>query len=86
MIFFFDIKSLYSSSAFSNIAITFLFTLFSSLHNSEKNSRKEKRENNQLSGLQAIRENVTESKFSRSQGDKNVLETQKITISTVILQ
>uniref|UniRef100_A0A7C9AIN1 Uncharacterized protein n=1 Tax=Opuntia streptacantha TaxID=393608 RepID=A0A7C9AIN1_OPUST len=29
IIFFFDIKSLYSSSAFSNIAMTFLFTLFS---------------------------------------------------------
>jgi hypothetical protein len=31
MMFFFDIKSLYSSSAFSNIAITFLLTLFSRL-------------------------------------------------------
>uniref|UniRef100_A0A0A9FZW7 Uncharacterized protein n=1 Tax=Arundo donax TaxID=35708 RepID=A0A0A9FZW7_ARUDO len=32
MMFFFDIRSLYSSSAFSNIAITFLLTLFSRLH------------------------------------------------------
>jgi hypothetical protein len=31
MMFFFDIKSLYSSSTFSNIAITFLLTLFSRL-------------------------------------------------------
>ena len=29
---FFDIKSVYSSSAFSNIAITFLFTLFSRIY------------------------------------------------------
>lgn len=34
--FFLDNKSLYSSSAFSNMAITFLFTRFSSLQNKQK--------------------------------------------------
>ena len=34
--FFFEIKSLYSSSAFSNIAMTFLLTLFSRLINTKK--------------------------------------------------
>jgi hypothetical protein len=42
-----------------------LFTLFSSLHSSEKYSiknkrKKDKRKGNQLSGLQMIKENVTQ--------------------------
>lgn len=35
IMFFLDIKSLYSSSAFSNMAMTFLFTLFSRLQQEE---------------------------------------------------
>ena len=89
--FFFDIKSLYSSSAFSNIAITFLFTLFSSLHSSEKFSiknkrKKDKKKKSALWSANDKRECDRESEGSRSQADKKMFLTQKITILVVILQ